>query len=93
MSKLKVQWRIAGIDNVIVTPDKKVYQLPYESNGKTYIIREIKPKMHEGKLYYRIKNKRYSQERLHALTYEAVEELSFNDPTAENLPFFNPLKK
>ncbi len=80
MTKLRVQWRITGLDNIVVTPEKKVYQLPYETSGRTYTV-------HEGKNYYRINKKRYSEQKLHALTYESIETLDINDPTVTSLPF------
>lgn len=87
MTKLQVKWRITGLDNIIVTPDEKVYQLPYESMGRSFVVREIKPKGDKGVNYYRINGKRYTLQKLHSLTYESIETLQINDPTVTSLPF------
>ncbi len=89
MTKLQVQWRITGLPNIIITPDKRVYQLPYDSLGRSHAIRELIPKKHEGKDYYRINKRRYSIVKLHSLCFESIETLEINDPRVTSLPFSN----
>ena len=56
------------LPHVYQTVDNKIMQLSYyDSRGRLISFREIKPKQHMGRIYYRIGKERYSELKLETL--------------------------
>jgi hypothetical protein len=55
------KWKIQGIEGYVFGEDKKLYKLPFESNGKYYDLREVK-KQHPNR--YWINGEWYSERQL-----------------------------
>ena len=77
---LNVKFRFKNLENIVFA-NGKIWQL---TNKKKYFksLREIKPKVHLGNLYYRISGKRYSKNKLNSLAYKSIESICLI-----NLPF------
>lgn len=55
------KWKIQGIEGYVFAEDKKLYKLPFISNGKHYDLREVK-KQHPNR--YWINGEWYSERQL-----------------------------
>ena len=65
---LKITYKFKDL-NICFTETKKLYRLSFISNNKYYPLKEIKLKLHQGKLKYRINMKWYTKEKLNSISF------------------------
>ena len=63
IKKLVISHRFTGYSNIVCS-GRKIYQLPCQIGRRSFDIKELKPKYHQGSLVYLIKSKRVNTKRL-----------------------------
>ena len=74
---IKVIRKFKDLPHIYETEDKKIIQLAFwDKSGKLRRFREIKPKKHNGYVYYRIDKQRISPFKLEILSKPYVKEIN-----------------
>ncbi len=73
-----------GFENVVCS-GSKIYQLPCQIGKKSFKIKELKPKYHQGSIVYIINSKRVNSKTLKAVSIKVKKEIIINSD--ENCPF------
>ena len=79
------KYRFKGLPLLVLSDDGKFYRLPFRSNNKSYGIKELKVKYHNGKNKLLYNSKRYTKSQLDELKYKHKELLK-----KENNQFYIP---
>jgi len=70
---LKISHRFKGFPNIICS-GKKIYQLPCQIGRKSFKLKELLPKNHNGSIVYLINSKRINRVHLKSLLHSVEEE-------------------
>ena len=84
---LKIRYRFADFPNIFLTDKKEIWQMPFESNGRYYGFREIKPKIHQGQIKYRINGIWVSKKKLNQSAYLVDERIDNKQIPEKYQPF------
>jgi len=73
------------LPHVVQAEDGKMYQLNYvDKVGRLRHFKELKPKEHNGSLYYRIERDRYSEYRLQIIAKDCHKKIDLKKKVIKN---------
>ncbi len=87
MPIITIQWSLKGIENIGVSEDARIWRTPYTKGKSNYCLKEIIPRLHVNRQYFRIQNKRYTKEQINELSIKLENPQTFTVPDQNDVPF------
>lgn len=79
-----ISYKFKNFPNIVCS-GSKIYQLPMQIGKKTYNLKELKPKYHQGSIIYLINSKRINSKVLKNNSFKVNDELIIED--VATIPF------
>jgi hypothetical protein len=64
---INIKWILKGLPNFVITINNEIWQLPFISGRNHYGYRQIKEKIHQNQIKYRLNSKWYTKKQLNDL--------------------------
>ena len=64
---INIKWTLKGIPDHVISDQKEIWKMPFQSGFKYYNYRKVKEHYHQGQIKYRINGKRYTKKQINMI--------------------------